>query len=37
MREIGLRTIACLCEQAEDTPQEGINSAEVVLLKVYGG
>ena len=30
MRGIGLRAIAALCEQAYDTPQGGINSADVV-------
>ena len=30
MREIGLRAIAHLCEQADDTPQGGINSADAV-------
>jgi len=31
----GLRTIASLCELADDTPQGGINSADAVLRKVY--
>ena len=30
MREIGLRAIASLCEQADDPPQGGINSADAV-------
>ena len=35
MREIGLRAIAALCEQAYDPPQGGINAADVVLLNSY--